>query len=631
MRRLTINPYAAVERELSAKLYQKLLGLTKLYPPEEGMRKCLSNVMFITVNQNAFLEVISYLFRIFDPVEFKKRFFWPINDKRSEIDFRANAIIYIKFLNEKYKLNLKTINAYLGVKPGGMKFITFMMDFVNFIIQELIKQREKYLGDNFEKKHEVSNADIRSLIKKDALFKEYASAYLETMNKVNQHSIIEKTNLIREQLNLLAAETGCSVEMLLSDVFLEKFESHVQTLHSSQYGIKRYQVLKMEENIVEAKRILDEFHSKEVTNKSDIESLYQHFQQLPEDLSIMKFPKDEMGINSLISIYNGLHDRIQAQLSYDQQALCPPKWLIDKLNDLQNELLQRDAELTDFQKMISASKQKFPHSTPISNSEKEKNNTQMNLIRTPSIKIDASNTYAMPRISLFDADDQCDYDLSKLDQGPILKECKLIDPSKLLKTLQKSGNVSKFETSSPLKHKWTPLPNEEKENYNRGINMLTKEMESLPDPKSCSSEFENTTQPVAALSPTLFNAKTNNRIRNMNKNDIRSLMHFKKLPTIEELPNESANFNNLSMSPSELLNPLVTLNIDQSLKLNDEVNNELKRFDKKSDDIDEAIGETFAPNKDQRIFNVFEHDFKYDCDDDALSNTSDSVLNDIIM
>uniref|UniRef100_A0A1A9VL39 HAUS augmin-like complex subunit 6 N-terminal domain-containing protein n=1 Tax=Glossina austeni TaxID=7395 RepID=A0A1A9VL39_GLOAU len=611
MRRFTICPYGEGERELSGKLYQKLLGLTKLYPPEEGMRKCLSNVMFITVNQNAFLEVISYLFRIFDAIEFKKRFFWPINDKKSETEFRVNAIVYLKFLNEKYQLNWNGINTYLGVKPGGIKFIIFMMNFVNFIIQELIKQREKQLGDNFQYvKQQLSNADLRKLLKKDTLLKEYASAYLETMNKVNQRSFIEKTNLIREKLNQLAAEIGCSVKMLLSDVFLKKFESHVQTLYANQFGIKRCKVLKMEENIVEAKRILDEFHSKELAYKSDIKSFSQHLPQLPDDLSIMKSPNDEMSVNSLITIYNGLHDRIQSQLSYEEQALCPPTWLRDKLNDLQNKLLQMDLELNGFRKTISGGRQKFPHSTPISNGEKEKNNLGMNLIRTPSIKIDVPNAYAMPRISLFDADNPCGYDLSKLDQGSILKECKIIDPTKLLKTLQKSENVSKFETTSSLEIKCTSLPDEEKENYNPGINMII-------NMKSCSSEMENTTQSVTPLTPTPFNAKKNNRIRNVNKNNIRSLMPNKNLAAIEELPNESTNSDNLSMSPWGLLDPLVILNIDHSLKLNEEANNDLKRFEKKSEV--------------KRIFNLFDHETKWEGNDDALSDTSDSILNDTIM
>uniref|UniRef100_A0A1A9Z850 HAUS augmin-like complex subunit 6 N-terminal domain-containing protein n=1 Tax=Glossina pallidipes TaxID=7398 RepID=A0A1A9Z850_GLOPL len=628
MRRFTIGPSGAGESELSAKLYQKLLWLTKLYPPEERMRKCLSNVMFITVNQTAFLEVLSYLFRIFDAVEFKKRFFWPINDKKSEAEFRANAIVYLKFLNEKYQLNWKTINTYLGIKPAGIKFIIFMMDFVNFIIQELTKQCEKHLGDNFQfAKQDVSNADLTNLLKKDTLLKEYASAYLETMDKVNQRSLVEKTNVIHEQLNLLAAKTGCSVEILLSDNFLEKFESHVQTLYANQFGIKRYQVLRMQENIVEAKRILDEFHSKELTYKNDIETFYQHLPQLPEDLSIMKFP------NNLLSIYNGLHDRIQARLSYDQQALRPPAWLIDKLNGLQNELLQMDSQLTDFRKMISGGKKIFPHSTPISNAEKDENNLEMNFIRTPSIKIDVHNTYAMPRISLFDAKGECGYDLPNRDQGPILKNCTLIDPTKLLKTLQKSENVTKFVTTSSLEFKCTPLPDEEKENYNRDINMITKEMENLPDPKSWSSEMENqsVTPLVTPLSATLCNVKTNNHIRNANKKIKRSLMPNIKLVAIEELPNESTNSDNLSTSPSGLLDPLLTLNIDNSLKLNEAANNELKRFDKKSEDISKSIGETFAPNKVKRSFNLFEDDFKYDSNEDALSDTSDSVLNDTIM
>ena len=98
MDRTLIAPYKAEEKELNEKLYKKLEGLMLIYPPSEEFQRYFSKDMFLKPNQLAFFHVFHYLFRIHDAAEFKKRFFWPITDKRGESNFRCSAVEYLKFL-----------------------------------------------------------------------------------------------------------------------------------------------------------------------------------------------------------------------------------------------------------------------------------------------------------------------------------------------------------------------------------------------------------------------------------------------------------------------------------------------------------------------------------------------------
>uniref|UniRef100_A0A1A9WC28 HAUS augmin-like complex subunit 6 N-terminal domain-containing protein n=1 Tax=Glossina brevipalpis TaxID=37001 RepID=A0A1A9WC28_9MUSC len=213
MDRSMIAPYRAEEKELSVIIHQKLLGLIALYPCSE-VRKYLSDEMFIKPNQGAFYKIMSYLFRVFDIGEFKKRFHWPIRDKKAEEVFRSSTIEYLKFINEKYHLNWTGIKLYLAIMPSGLKFIRFLLGFINFIIQDLSKRNEKHLCLNFElMERKMTEADIVTITKKDVLLKKYISTQLKDMNDVNV-TLAKKSDNICKQLNMLATKTELDVQML---------------------------------------------------------------------------------------------------------------------------------------------------------------------------------------------------------------------------------------------------------------------------------------------------------------------------------------------------------------------------------------------------------------------------------
>jgi len=220
-----IAPWKAEEKEQSEKLHKKLQGLSLLYPMTDEMVKLLAWDMFLKPNQAAFFQVMHYLFRILDPVEFKRRFYWPIVDKKSEATFRSSTVDYLKHLNEKHQLNWTNIKSYLVVMPGGMKFINFLLDLVGFVVQELTKQREKALVMDGMDISSLRDLSVHSMSTQSCLMKEYASGYIDKL-KQNTSTLRQCTQKIRDTFSEIARKTGIEEALLLDEQFLEDFEAY---------------------------------------------------------------------------------------------------------------------------------------------------------------------------------------------------------------------------------------------------------------------------------------------------------------------------------------------------------------------------------------------------------------------
>lgn len=286
MDRTIIAPYRAEEKELSLVLYNKMQGLSLLHPMSEDLKKLLSDDMFVKPNQQAFFHVMHYLFRLIDQNEFKKRFFWPITDKRSESNFRASTVEYLKYLNEKHQLNWTNIKSYLVVMPGGMKFISFILDFVHFIISELIKQKERQLSlDSSQQQTIVTDSNLQKMCKKDSLFKEMASGFIESIDVINK-TRRKKMEIMNQHLEELAETTGLCLHLFTDDTFLSGLEDSNSALFDQQFSDRTSKVLDMEKRINELKDCMDRFYSKEAGFQCDKQKLRQQLKRLREEFSL---------------------------------------------------------------------------------------------------------------------------------------------------------------------------------------------------------------------------------------------------------------------------------------------------------------------------------------------------------
>lgn len=270
MDRTIIAPWKAEEKDLSEKLHQKLRGLALMHSMNDEMKKLLSWDMFLKPNQPAFFQVMHYLFRILDPAEFKRRFFWPITDKKAEGIFRATTVDYLKHLNAKHNLNWTNIKSYLVVMPGGMKFINFMLDLVGFVINEQIKQREKALAADFDisqfRDWSAERMEIANKIRKD-----YVSAYIEELDE-NTAKLRECTQKIKEKFSEISLATGVDEALLLDDKFLIAFEASNRQKCEELITLQAARIAQLETPLNVLKDNIDEFQAKQSIQKLNKEA-----------------------------------------------------------------------------------------------------------------------------------------------------------------------------------------------------------------------------------------------------------------------------------------------------------------------------------------------------------------------
>ncbi|XP_052888494.1 augmin complex subunit dgt6 [Anopheles moucheti] len=140
-------PISRCEEQLDAAIYRCLHALTKRHQPTDEFRAQFCRGAFLKSNTKAFIQVMHFLFNVYDAREFRKRFYWPIYDKGAENAFRTSTVEYVNHLIERGKLvGMEKIKAHVVVLPGGAKFMKFLLTLIRFVLQEELR-RTKSSGD----------------------------------------------------------------------------------------------------------------------------------------------------------------------------------------------------------------------------------------------------------------------------------------------------------------------------------------------------------------------------------------------------------------------------------------------------------------------------------------------------
>ncbi|XP_075150066.1 dim gamma-tubulin 6 [Haematobia irritans] len=495
MDRTIIAPYRAEEKELSIILYNKLQGLALLHAPSEELKKCMSDDMFTKPNQHAFFHVMHYLFRIIDPNEFRKRFYWPITDKRSESNFRSSTVEYLKYLNEKHQLNWTNIKSYLVVMPGGMKFISFLLDLLHFVIQELIKQKEKQLNvDSAQYVGMVTQENLRMLCRKDTCLKEMASTWLESVDLIGKR-YNGKIQMLTHLLSELADKTSLPTYLLVDDKFLSDFEDSNEELIERNFRERTRKIKEMEQHVFEMKESMDSFYAKGSEFKCDEQKITQQLRiirdNFADDLSEASIMNNEgVNVNTLIKAFNSISSTLQAELSVANKR--PQAGLVKtRLTDVQKDLQQVEKQITDFLLVIKSRKKKRENDvtqTPIRRQVHAgietkhgiENTLLLKYVSTPPIKLEMQDGQHGPsRLSLIDTKTSNSSNAfnsflvpsrtttrpnrlnnslaeqSMTDLNATMNRSKLIDPMQLLRSINKdSSKTTPKANLSALGGRW---------------------------------------------------------------------------------------------------------------------------------------------------------------------------------
>ncbi|XP_022214950.2 augmin complex subunit dgt6 isoform X2 [Drosophila obscura] len=351
MDRSVIAPWKAEEKEQSEKLHKKLQGLALLYPMGDEMRKLLCWDMFLKPNQAAFFQVMHYLFRLLDPAEFKRRFFWPIADKKAEANFRSSTVEYLKHLNEKHQLQWAHIKSYLVVMPGGHKFITFMLEFVGFVVQELIKQREKILLVDTSPA-QLRDLNVKVMGRQNALLKEYASSYVEELER-NSTLLRGSTQKIRHIQAEISGITGVAEAQLYDDAFLEEFEASNRLAVQQKISAPAASNATLELPLRDLKEKIERFQAKQAEHNQNKEAMDQTLCDMHQLFDSVSDPMCGSDMDALVCAFNRVSDTIAEQLDANDHYNESNDFVTKTLQALRLELVEMESQVTRAQRKLN--------------------------------------------------------------------------------------------------------------------------------------------------------------------------------------------------------------------------------------------------------------------------------------
>ncbi|XP_055849028.1 augmin complex subunit dgt6 isoform X2 [Episyrphus balteatus] len=685
MDRTVIDTWKAEEKEFGEKLHTKLTVLTTLIqPPTEDFKKCFVPDMFLKPNQKAFFHVMHYLFTLLDPLEFKKRFYWPIADKKSEANFRSSTVQYLMHLNEKHNLQWANVKSYLVVMPGGMKFIVFLLDLVDFIVKELIKQREKpILGDMT--REQFSEFSIDRMRAQNKIHKEYASRYVKAID-LQIANLKENTENLWKHINSISFPNVKTSE-LFDDSVLSEFAASNRQLFKNRIQQKVEKIVSIEEPLKELKEKLDRFQNHEAGVKYDKEMVKRSLLKLKvlyPDLEVGSLMHgSDLQMGTLLKAFNRIYPDLECNIIAVDQQGNRNDFIGKELLTLKTDILQVETQTTKFLSSISG-EFKNPQTkiiTPVRQNSTAPNGASIlfsKFVNTPPIKLDMidnkMNTnprlpflddFAMERSiesfcfinqqnTLFPAPPRSakkSHDTSvKLNQSTVGKS-KIVDPLRLLRTLNKDTSKAKNSSRnlSSLQSKWKKhedlFGREEADTSSIDIDGCKTMVSMSVEPPVDSND--NTTRNIYQVEIPPVNAVSDGNI-----------LFPRKISAVKKVQDASLNFQNLSTSPSGRLDPLVpfdikefpkillndrtilenlsssskidfldVFNADKSFGANEDINKSFRAKPKPSKAA--AAADENNPNLSNILFDLKENDSSLNSD--AIFDISDGVLKDVTM
>ncbi|XP_053946141.1 augmin complex subunit dgt6 [Anastrepha ludens] len=626
MDRTIIAVQRAEERDLSEKLFKKLRGLGLLHPLTDDLRKCLNEEMFIKPNPVAFFHVMHYLFCLLDAVEFKKRFYWPITDKRSEANFRTSTVEYLKYLNEKHKLRWGDIKSYLVVMPGGKKFILFLLEFVAFIVQEQIRYREKILTAEVEA-GQVTDLNLKRMQRQNTFFKAYASAYISNV----EEQIVQlrhKTQQLNNLFDALARETGKNRTQICNDQFFVLFEKSNLELHQEKFVKKTEMMRKLEKPLVELNELMENFQLKEAEMKYDKGRVQQAIQKIgdvmpagnKDNLEVFLHPTAkslvDVNLSELIIAFTKIQPILENAFSEVEQTRSCGGLVTAELTALKNEFQQIETQITRFQMSLNSQiKERSSQRTEaLRKINDECSSLMMKYVCTPPIKLEAMICGRLDNIRLplfadihskFATDSFCG-NISVLprsarkhttkdtsvEMNNTLNKSRIIDSMQLLRTIHKgtarvqrktaqNTSLSTSLLSANWRERQSILRNDleseaavvsEKAIKTHNISEILNN--SIDRSTDVTSGLYPSGQHCASTSPyTPFGSNERTRIaRTQLLETISSssgsggtkakAFYARRLSAVQKVQDDSLNIANMSTSPSGRLDPLVTAPVE---------------------------------------------------------------------
>ncbi|KAL7038156.1 hypothetical protein ACKWTF_009475 [Chironomus riparius] len=308
---------STIEERMSNSIVYNLQILSYVIEPNPQLEEFLTEGLFMKTNTQAFIQVTYYLFNILDQKEFRKKFYWPIIDKKSENSYRTCSVEFINNLIDKYSLKQEKIKHVSVVHPSGKKFMSLILDLIITAIKEVMK-RKNYSTDvalDLEKAEEV--VSIMCEIETE----------LESIIKIELKPLREKTVEIQELIN--------SIYPIDSPIPFEEFITNWNSINKQRLAKIKEQKAKIKEIYKRADLLQQKGHEM-LRNKEHkiIKPTDNEIKELADFYQNIELPIDkELNIVSLIlhleSSLSVIQNYIQ-NFSYDEVEISDEEMRIAK-------------------------------------------------------------------------------------------------------------------------------------------------------------------------------------------------------------------------------------------------------------------------------------------------------------
>ncbi|XP_037905365.1 augmin complex subunit dgt6-like isoform X3 [Hermetia illucens] len=666
----------AEERDLSEQIHRNLQLLNIMYPRNFEFNSCFTQDMFLRPNTKAFPYVMHYLFNILDPIEFKKRFYWPL-DRTSENAFRTTTVQYLNHLNEKHNLGWGEIKVFLVVMPGGMKFMKLLSDLINFVVDEETKKVEKSLPDNITKrKLTLTNDKVQGIVRSHEKFMREAVRYKEKVDA--QKSILrENAKILGDKLNEICQQVSMTPEQL-DEAFLQKFAFTNYNLFEKTIISQANETEATEKYLDRLSSEIDKFHSEKHQFPCDKDLLMSSYKTIQNDYPGL-CPKgiitvdNKIQLESLFEAFNCIFPALEeacGQCDVTTKKMDKYEFEVNEVAQLQNDATQLDNDIFKFESIVDEIKVDLEDLTKSGDSEKLGNTpSRSNIVAencikskylfTPAIYVQNDNA-CKARLPLLE--DNGDKSFSFANQTTVYipksgqaknisfggHSSKIIDPHTLLRTVTKSAkrrNQQQRFNQSNL----SLLASKFRENEN----MFAKEKENISQ-TVIGTDFEVT--PIKSTQSNSFIKETidrhnvikekfvENRVMKLTPESL--IFQKRQRTSIHEI-----DLNSITKSPSGRLDSLIRVNFEDfsipEILVNDlpitkselieEHEIEVKPIaipkNTEKSDCTRQNGDDDKENQIDNVMNEFCADFQkklgINLANESISNVSDSILKDI--
>ncbi|CAD7092111.1 unnamed protein product [Hermetia illucens] len=397
-----------------------------------------------------------YLFNILDAAEFKKKFHWPV-DRTSESAFRTATVQYLNHLNEKHNLGWGEIKLFLVVMPGGMKFMKFLLELMNFVVEEEIRKTQKCLPEYLPQLElSLTSENVSTIVRTHEVFMEKALVLKENLSR-EITNLRKSSEALGDELNKICKDIGLSRDQL-DDTFWEKFADSNKELFKATVVSQVNEIEETEKSLDKLSSEIDTFSNADHCLPYDKNLLISSYKTIQADYPDL-CPKEDIvttdnkiQLDSLFNAFNSVFPILKNLFEKSDLVNQTEKheFELSQVSQMETDAVQLDGDISQCEMVVEnlqselekdLAKSFYSEQLITDSPNREENCIRSKYISTPVIQVE--NDDKTPRLPLRGDNEEVQFYLTNsasLDTTSAGNASQIIDPITLLRTVTRSNS-----------------------------------------------------------------------------------------------------------------------------------------------------------------------------------------------